>query len=188
VIGSDFRVLGIDDGPLPERRGTSVFVAAPLVRAGGQVDAFLSTWIRRDGWNATDRLRQMIAESRFAAQLHVIMLDGIALGGLNVVDLGDLHESLGVPVLTLMRRRPDVARFEQAIARLPRPARRLARVRRAGPIHGSDGVYYQCVGATPAEARLLIRRSTRFGKVPEALRLAHLIARGVVWGESHGGA
>ena len=38
-----------------------------------------------------------------------MLLDGIAFGGFNVVDLPALAESLGVPCASVMRRVPDLA-------------------------------------------------------------------------------
>ena len=182
------RVLGIDDGPAPHRRGAAVFVAGPVVRADGRLDGLLTTHIRRDGWNATDQLIRLVAESRFHPQLHAVMLDGIALGGLNVVDLPRLSEAVGLPVITVIRRRPDQARFRAAVERLPRPAQRLAVVERAGPVHRAGAIYCQPVGLDLDDARDLIQRTTHVGNLPEPIRLAHLIAGGVATGESVGRA
>ncbi len=182
------RVVGVDDGPVPAGRGCPVFVAAPVVRVDGQLDGLLTTRIRRDGWNATAQLESLLGSSRFLPQIHAVMLDGIALGGLNVVDLPRLSATLERPVLTVIRRAPDLDRFRNAIERLPRAAKRWALVERAGPVHSADPIYFQCAGIPPEEARTLVRATTLHGNLPEPIRLAHLIAGGVVDGESRGRA
>jgi endonuclease V-like protein UPF0215 family len=182
------RVVGVDDGPAPKRRGAAVFVAAPVVRATGELDGLLTTGVRRDGWNATAQLKALLGASRFLPQIHAVMLDGIALGGLNVVDIRDLSASLWLPVITVMRHRPDVRGFRAAVERLPRPARRWALVERAGPVHRAGPIYFQCVGADADWARALLAQTTLNGNLPEPIRLAHLIAGGVVDGESRGRA
>lgn len=182
------RVVGVDDGPVPRRRGASVFVAAPVVRADGQLDGLLTTHIRRDGWNATGRLIALLRSSRFLPQVHAIMVDGIALGGLNIVDIQGLSEALERPVLTVVRHRPDPEGFRNVMERLPRPAQRWALVERAGPVLEAGPIFFQCAGATPTRARELLRATTLHGNLPEPIRLAHLIAGGVVDGESRGRA
>jgi len=163
-----------------------VFVAAPVVRRDGQLDGLLTTTVRRDGWNATDRLIRLLSHSRFRAQLHAVMLDGIALGGLNVVDLPRLAAALELPVITVVRRRPNWARFRAALERLPRPERRWAVVQRAGALHAAGPVFFQCAGVEPRHARALVTGTAVHGHLPEPIRLAHLIAGGVVSGESQG--
>lgn len=182
------RVVGVDDGPVPRRLGAAVFVAAPVVRADGQLDGLLTTQVRRDGWNATERLLRMLSCSRFLPQVHAIMVDGIALGGLNVVDIRRLSDELERPVLTVVRHRPDQERFRKVVQRLPRPARRWELVERAGPVLEAGPIFFQCAGATPTRARELLHATTLHGNLPEPIRLAHLIAGGVVDGESRGRA
>jgi endonuclease V-like protein UPF0215 family len=83
-----------------------------------------------------------------------------------------------------MRRPPDLAAVEQALSRLPAAGRRLATLRRAGPIHARGGFVFQVQGAPPDETAAALARLTDRGKVPEALRLAHLVGAAVVRGES----
>ena len=50
------------------------------------------------------------------------------------------------------------------------------------------GVYVQRAGLSLVEARDLLAATTLHGNLPEALRLAHLIAGGVVTGKTRGRA
>ena len=50
------------------------------------------------------------------------------------------------------------------------------------------GLFVQRAGLTPTEAAELLAATTLHGKLPEPLRLAHLIAGGVVTGTSRGRA
>jgi hypothetical protein len=181
--GRHLSVIGIDDGPFRRDRRGDVLVCGVVCR-GTRFEGLLTTRIRRDGWNATRRLTQMLRGSKFFPQLHLVLLDGVALGGLNVVDLAALAKATGRPCLTVMRRRPDLASFEHALAQLPHPQRRRALVSRAGPIHPGHGLWFQSVGLPAEQAREALRRLTIEGNVPEALRLAHLIGGGLVTGQS----
>ena len=57
----------------------------------------------------------MIGGSRFAAHTKLVLLQGIALAGFNVVDLRALHEALGIPVLVVARRPPRLAAIRAAL-------------------------------------------------------------------------
>ena len=182
--GRRVRMLGIDDGPFRRAsRGPVLVVGA--VYSGGEFEGLLSTRVRQDGWNATSRLLQMIRGSKFHAQLHLVLLDGITLGGFNVVDLPRLADELLLPCAAVMRRSPDLPAVRRALARLPGTQRRLRLVERAGPIHEAGSVLcFQVAGADPEPVRQALLASLLHGQVPECLRGAHLIASGLATGES----
>jgi hypothetical protein len=182
-LGRTIRVVGIDDAPFAKRVGARVPIAG-VVCADTRFEGMLWSHTRRDGWNATDAIASMITDSKFHDQVRVALLDGIAVGGFNVVDLQRLHERTGLVCVAVMRRAPDLAAMHRAIERLPQPARRRAVLARAGEIYVRVPYTYQVVGASPELALRLLERFTREGHVPEALRLAHLIGAAVMLGES----
>ena len=177
------RVLGIDDGPFVRGQTKNVLVVG-AVCAGTRFEGLLTTHVRPDGFNATRRLAKMITNSKFHEQLHVVLLDGITLGGFNVVDVGALHGALGIPVITVMRRHPDFDAVFGVVDKLSNPSRRRRQMATAGPVFEGEQVFFQTRGAEPKVVIELLRRLTDVGHVPEALRVAHLIASGVVAGES----
>jgi len=177
------RTIGFDDAPF--RRGARGEVAvAGVVCAGTRFEGLLWGRVRQDGWNATDALLDLLGGSKFLPQLHLVLLDGIAFGGFNVVDLPRLAAGVGRPCLAVMRRPPDLAAVEAALRRLPRADARLAVLRRAGPVHQLGGFVFQIQGGTPEAAAAALARVTDRGAVPEPLRLAHLIGAAVRVGES----
>jgi endonuclease V-like protein UPF0215 family len=60
--------------------------------------------VLKDGDDAAEALARLVAGSKFAGNLHLVMLQGIALGGFNVVDVFDLHAQLDLPILVVSRR------------------------------------------------------------------------------------
>jgi endonuclease V-like protein UPF0215 family len=177
------RTLGVDDGPFP-REGRGAVLVVGAVYSAAQFEGLLSTTVRRDGFNATDRLVRMIVGSKFHRQLHMVLLDGITLGGFNVVDLPRLAGETGLPAAAVMRRRPDLPAVARAIARLPSARRRQALLERAGAISRAGSLHIQSAGVDPEVAGRVIRRCVVQGELPECLRAAHLIASGIVTGES----
>jgi uncharacterized protein len=181
-------VVGFDDFPFPRsHRGDVQVVGA--VFSGLRLDGILSGRIRRDGANATHRLADLVSGSKFAPQVQLVMLQGIALGGFNVVDIHGLHRLLSVPVLVVARHAPRMEAIKEALlTRVPGGKRKWVLIERAGPMEPVEGVFVQRAGLSLEIAREILRRFSVYGNIPEPLRVAHLIAGGVATGESRGRA
>jgi hypothetical protein len=177
------RVIGFDDAPFLRNAGGSVSIAG-VVCAGTRFEGMVWGQVEQDGWDATDGILGLLLGRKFLPQLHIVLLDGIAFGGFNVIDLPRLSEGLNLPCVAVMRRMPNLSAVEQAIHRLPEPERRLQVLYRAGTIHAYPPFFFQVCGASPEVIFSVLERLTDRGKVPEALRLAHLIGAAVIKGES----
>lgn len=178
------RVVGFDDAPFDKRHDTMVDIAG-VVCAGTRLEGLLWGRATRDGTDATDVLAAMLLGSKFHAQVHLVLLDGIAIGGLNVVDLPGLAARVARPCVAVMRRAPDLAAVDAVAARLPDAEHRRALLRAAGPVHVSPaGVPFQVAGEDPETIGRALAVLTDRGRVPEALRLAHLVGAAVKTGQS----
>lgn len=177
------RAIGFDDAPFVRKAGKPVSIAG-IVCAGTRFEGMLWGQIEPDGWDATDTIATMLLNSKFLPQAHIVLLDGISLGGFNVVNLPALSDAIERPCVSVMRRYPNLEKVEYALRRLPEPDRRLAVIAKAGEIYQSPPFVFQVQGATPETIARVLARLTDRGHVPEALRLAHLIASAVMNGES----
>lgn len=177
-------VIGIDDAPFPRtHRGDILMVGA--VFSGMRLEGVLTDKVRRDGANATQRIARMIAGSRFYAQLQLVLLQGIALAGFNVVDIHALQRQLGLPVMVVARKQPNMKAIHRALmTRVPGGARKWRLVEQAGPMESVAGVYVQCAGLDLVDAKRVIKLLAINSDIPEPLRTAHIIAGGVETGES----
>ena len=154
-----------------------------------RLDGVLSGSVRRDGANATARMIELVQKSQFTDHIQAVLLQGIAVAGFNVVDVHALHAALSLPVVVIARRPPDLAAMRRALfARVPGAARKWRLIQRAGPMEALAGLQVQRVGLGVSDAERLLRVTTLHGKLPEPLRLAHLIAGGVTTGRSRGRA
>ena len=159
------------------------------VYAGLRFDGVLVGRVRKDGRNSTAMLTELILGSRFHEHLQLVLLNGIALGGFNVVDVRALSLNLGLPVLVVTRKAPDYAGIREALfARFRDAKRRWALIESLEPMVPVENVWVQRVGLSSAVAREVVRRLAVHGHVPEPLRVAHLMAGAVVTGESRGRA
>jgi uncharacterized protein len=180
-------VIGFDDAPFErEHRGDVLLVGAVCSRT--RLDGVLSGRVRRDGANATERIAELCAGSAFAAHVRVVLLQGIAVAGFNVVDIHALAARLGIGVLVVARRLPDLPAIRRALGNAPGGDRKWRLIERAGPMEPCRGVWVQRAALSAADAERVLAATTLHGKLPEPLRVAHLIAGGVARGHSRGRA
>jgi endonuclease V-like protein UPF0215 family len=181
-------VIGFDDGPFDRRRrGTDVLLVG-VVCARTRLDGVVTGRVRHDGWNATARMAELVLGSQFAGHVRAVLLNGIAVAGFNVVDIHGLAAEIRRPVLVVARRPPRLEKIRRALEALPGGARRWALIERAGAMEAVNGVMVQRAGLSLDEARQVLVATTLHGKLPEPLRLAHLIAGGLTTGQSRGRA
>lgn len=191
-IKPEIRVLGVDDGPFRPKSDGKVLLVGVVMRGKEQLEGVLSTTVEKDGMDATEKLVEMVNRSRHKDQLRVIMSEGITVAGFNVLDIREIFEHTGLPVLVVTRKKPDLKKVEKALKHLPEWKERWRRMRRAGRIYqvgaGGGKVYMQFCGIKREDAEEVLRRTIVHGLIPEPLRVAHLIATGIARGESVGGS
>jgi uncharacterized protein len=179
-------VLAFDDGAF--RRGDRW---APLVGVAyvtpSTVEGIVLDRVRVDGLDATDRILQLVRRSEFGGDPRAILLDGITVGGFNVVDARRLYRATGRPIITVTRKCPDYAAIRAALRRyFPKTLARRWRAMRALPLFerslSGRARFIAAVGCTEEEALALLERTTMRGSWPEPLRVARLVARATASG------
>lgn len=191
-VKKEIRILGIDDAPFTKGESKEVLVIGTIFRGGESLDGILRTYITCDGNDATDKIVRMINESKHKPQLKVIMTDGIALGGFNILDVQEIFKKTGLPVIVVMRKYPDIEKIKSALMKFEDWEERFLKLRKAGKIHklevGTKEIYFQFTGLQKNEAEKILKLTLKRGLVPEPLRIAHLIATAIIFGESRGRA
>jgi len=185
----EIRVIGIDDSPFERDNplDLEVMVVGTIYRGGKFLDGLVSTYVERDGDDATVKLIGMINNCKFKPQLQAILLDGIAVAGFNVININALNEKTGLPVVVVVSENPDFEKLDEALKSLGMGNKAELVGKMMKPVKIND-VYAQFVGMDEDEARELLQICSPRSNVPEALRVAHIIASGLVKGESSGGA
>jgi len=186
-IKKEIRILGIDDSNFT-REDRDVLVVGALLRGGYWIDGVLSTHVQRDGLDATEKIINMILKTRYK-DLRAIMLKGVTIAGFNLIDIEKLNQDTGLPVVVVMRKMPDIDSIEKALTNLDYLEKRVEIIRKAGEIYKGtvqekSDIFFQFKGIEEGDARELIRISSMHSNIPEPLRVAHIIATGVVRGES----
>ena len=185
VIKPEIRVLGVDDGVFTPHVESIVPVVGVVFRGGYWLDGVMHTEILVDGFDATERISNMITSSPHYEQLRVIMLNGITFAGFNVVDIKALNAMTGLPVIAVTREKPDLPLIRKALKHLPRSEERWKAVLNAGEISEvstrkeDEKIYLHAAGVSLVDAEKIVRLTSTRSNIPEALRVAHLIASGI---------
>jgi len=193
-------VIGFDDAPFSKNYQGKVKVVG-TVFARLRLTGVLVGEVDKDGDDAAEQLGRLVSQSKFAQNVQLIMLQGITLGGFNVVDVAYLHAQLGIPVVVVARRAPDLEAIRAALLKsVPNGVRngsatangsaaaKWALIEKLGPMQPVGQVYVQFMGLTRDQVAETLLRFTVEGHIPEPLRTAHLIAGAIVDGESRGRA
>ena len=191
TIKRELRILGIDDGPF-KRGDRNTILVGTVFRSGFWLDGILTTKIKVDGHDSTKKIIEMVNKSRHKAQLRVIMLDGLTFGGMNFADIQKINEKTELPVIVVNRKKPRFEMIKNALKHLKDAGKRWRLVEKAGEMHqvnvGNHNLFVQTAGIKLEDAQKILKLSCTRAKIPEPLRVAHLIAGGLISGESRGRA
>ena len=185
AVKPEIRVLGVDDGVFTPHVKGLVPVVGVVFRGGYWLDGVMHTKIRVDGFDATRKIASMILNSSHYKQLRIIMLNGITFAGFNVVDIKKLNKKTRLPVIAVTRERPNFAEIRAALKNLPKSEERWEAILSAGEIleaytrSKSEKVYIQIFGILEEDAKRVLQITSTRSNIPEALRVAHLIASGI---------
>jgi len=183
----EIRLLGIDDAPFNKFKDKNVLVVGTVFRGGSWLDGVLSTKVKVDGDDSTSKLIEMINKCKFKPQIQCIILDGIAFGGFNIVDVEELNKKTKIPVIIVIRRMPDFEKIKSTLKKLGKE-KKYNLIEKAGEVHKVDKIYIQINGIALEDAKNILKISCTRSLLPEPIRAAHMIAAGIVLGESRGKA
>ncbi len=185
------RIAAAASGPIRGRKETLLVIA---IYREGSLEGVLSGSIGVDSSDSARKIVSIVGRSRFKEQVKLIALNGIALAGLNVVDIRRVRKELGTSFLILTRKKPHKELLIDAIDKRAdyrakgskkqhvEDRRKKAIIEDIGklPVQKLMGFYVQSDMDISKENKSVV--SAAF----EALRIAHLIANGVETGESKG--
>ena len=176
------RILAIDDSPF-SKEDKEVLVVG-IVARNDIIEGVLSFYVSVDGDDSTDILIKKIRSSRFYRQIKLIALNGVTLGGLNIVDIAKLNSELNLPVIAITRRKPNKKEMILAIKKSGKSVDKkidlLNKINKNASYSKFLGLHIQYIGLEKTELAKIIEKAYNM------LRLAHMIASGVVKGESKG--
>ncbi len=177
------RILAVASGPV---EGRSKTIAVGVVQREMTTEGILSTSVEVDGTDSTAKILKMLVESKFRQQVKILAFDGVALAGLNLVDAARIAKESGATVLLLTRKRPRRNALEKALREYSK-AKGTNISGRLSILNYVDGLTsYKSSGFYVKSTAKMKESDETVASAFEALRLAHMIARGISSGESRG--
>jgi endonuclease V-like protein UPF0215 family len=177
------RILGIAESFVRSR--THSTIAGVVMRADLRVDGLAYAHATVGGDDATAAVLSLYRQLD-RRDVNALILSGAALSWFNIVDLKRVFEETETPLICLTYE--ESSGLEEHIRHhFPSPDEKLRLYRNLGErqaIHLKTGyeVFVRVWGATTNEARILLSKFTRDGRVPEPVRLARLAARAALEG------
>ncbi len=177
------RVLGIAES-FRKSIGEKAVLAGVVMRGDLIIDGVVFGECAVGGLDATDRIIEMY-RSLEREDIMAIMLNGCVISWFNVIDLHKLHEKTNLPIISVTYN-PSTGIREYFIKYFPKDWEARVKIyERNGPrieITNKNNLklYLRAVGLTPDDAAKLLNRYTIFGRIPEPLRVAKLLAHNLL--------
>lgn len=177
------RYIAIVSGPIAKTKKT---LLVGVIFRNDYIEGLLSSKISVDGTDSTDQIIKMICASRFMDQIKVLLFNGIALAGLNIIDTKALEDRLGAKIVLLNKRRQNANELINALKEFSKTnkvdvTKRIDLVDRSRSLVSLkvDILFLQS-SLDKAYLRYFAERAF------ESLRIAHIVASGISKGESKG--
>ena len=177
--------VGIDDGPFLSRRlgGSRAPLVAVRLVGPHLVKARVES-ITVDGLDATSVASRMLGP--LLVRDCPILLAGATFAGFNIINPRMLQRKFRTPTILVIGSRPNNRAVKHALVRhFPDWRRRWRILSSLGPlgqtrtVRNEAPVFYESFGCADDQARSILRDWAFVSRVPEPLRVARLIARGL---------
>jgi len=173
--------VGVEDGSFQKGITQKALLAAVLLK-GVSIENIKITRITVDGLDATEKLAEILNEWEFG----VVLLAGVSFAGFNVIDATEIHNRFRKPVIIITRTKPDNKAVKRALQThfedwktRWRVFENLGSAHKIIALENEPPLYTETVGVDIKWAFNLIRALSVCGRVPEPIRVARLIARGL---------
>ncbi|MEK6876190.1 MAG: DUF99 family protein [Nanoarchaeota archaeon] len=187
MLKDEIRVIGIDDSPFKKFKRGQVLVVGTIFRGGKYFDGILSTKVSIDGNNSTKKITDMINRCKFKPQLQCILLNGISVGGFNIIDIKELSRKTKLPVIVVIRKNPNIKLIKETLEKI-RKKHKIRLIEKAGSVVPVGEIFIQLTGLSIEKAKEILKITCTRSLIPEPIRISHLIASGITDGESRGKA
>lgn len=173
------KIIACDDGKVKKFDQRSTLVACISYNEIWPVDIRLN-YVHTDGLDATSILSYMIKEIANNNK-GIVLLDSITIAGFNLISLPGLYKLTGFPSIVIYNYKPSLSRINSAL--IPNfgdsdiREKILSILKNSKKIKTNKGILYIVNwGVNNDDAKLIINSLQHYSRIPEPLRVAHMIA------------
>jgi endonuclease V-like protein UPF0215 family len=179
-------LIGFDDGQFNIRKpNCPVPIVGAVMKGASYLEGVLQDYMLVDADHSqgiTQTMLRMLQDSPHLGQIRAILTPGITFAGFSILDIEEIYKRLEIPVIVVVPRYPDFSRIRKALFdHFPDGEQRWSLIKQAGEpkLDSSSGLFIQHIGCTFNISVQIIQLTAVHGKMPEPLRVAHLIASGL---------
>ncbi len=178
------KIIGVDDGKFhafTREKIQYAFLCAVIMKAYKILDIKLAK-IKVDGFDATEKLINILKN----VSADAIILSGITFAGFNIVDPFIVFKKLNFPIIIISTKKPNnISMFYALKKHFYDWKRRWEIIENLGKIYstitkpGEPKIYFEVIGNNSDWAEMILKSSSILSRIPEPVRVAGLIAKGV---------
>ncbi|MFW9894221.1 MAG: DUF99 family protein [Candidatus Thorarchaeota archaeon] len=176
-------VIGFDDAPFNLKSSAKTTKLIGVVCQGIRIVNLAKTNITIDGNDGTKKLIDIVKQNEKHVQF--IFTHTITFGGFNIIDLKEIYDEVNKPIIAINERN---IKFDSVINALEKAfphntSEKIHNIFNAGDLYqtiihtagGISPIYFHKIGIEVRELEILLQKICIDTKLPECLRLAHLI-------------
>jgi len=172
------RFLGIDDASF-EHCDEETSIIGVVYRGVDFIEDIVSNRILIDSDDAVERVVEVHNMCGNPSQISAVLTDGISVAGFNIIDVNEVSERIGKPVVAVTSNKPDREGFRRAMKNSDNYDERFEELSEPRSLKLQEGTCYYQSSCGSEEAEKIIKSSILHGLTPEPIRVAHMIGRAV---------
>jgi endonuclease V-like protein UPF0215 family len=183
-IEREIIVLGVEDGSFKafNRNKSQYTLLCGVETESNHIKNVRLENIEVDGLDATEKLLKMLRNR----EIDVIILGGVTFAGFNIIDPNKVFNETGISLIIYSGVRPDSEKIFYALKKhfddwekRWKILSSLGSVNKIKILNREPPIYFEAIECSPEFAEKILRKSTVLSRIPEPVRIAGIIARGL---------
>jgi endonuclease V-like protein UPF0215 family len=176
-------VIGFDDATFNLKSGSKTTSLIGVVCQGIRIVNIIKTEINIDGYDGTEKIIELVR--KYEKHVQFIFTHTITFGGFNIVDLKGIYDELNKPIIAINEKKVELDSVINALEKTfqNNSKDKIRNIIHAGDLYqtnvhtagGESTIYFHKKGIEVSEIELLLQKVCIDSKLPECLRIAHLV-------------
>ncbi|KKN24359.1 hypothetical protein LCGC14_0895600 [marine sediment metagenome] len=177
--------IGFDDASFNLKSGSKTTYLIGVVCQGFRMAKVIKAEIKIDGYDSTEKLIELVVENQKHVQY--ILTHTITFGGFNLINLRKIYKETEKPIIAINDRNVDLKAVLNTLKqKFPKNYKQKVRnIINAGNLYqtkiqtagGLSSLYFHKKGIKIHEVETLLQKTCIDSKLPECIRIAHLIGK-----------